>query len=407
MYPRFVEHRVREALSDTRIVFISGPRQSGKTTLAKIFSSENRPYYSLDDPTLRKTAADNPVGFIRRLDCAIIDEVHRVPELVLAIKASVDADPRAGRFLLTGSANFWKFSQLGDSLAGRISMIQLFPLAQSELIDTKSSFLTDAFAQKVPLSKDNILLDDHLIDVVLAGGYPEVLQRSSEHRRFDWYRDYVDAIIQRDVYEVSRIEQLSVMPRLLQALAEFSGKLANFSKVGAMVGLNHVTTQKYVNLLEQVFLIHTLQPWSTNRLKRIAKSPKLHFLDSGLLAAQKGVSKNRLDHDRSWFGPILESFVLSELLKLASWSGEHYFFSHFRQHNLHEVDIVIEDLRGDVVGIEVKASATVSKKDFAGLRNLAQACGKKFKLGVVLYDHDITIAFDDQFIAAPISSLWS
>lgn len=170
----------------------------------------------------------------------------------------------------------------------------------------------------IPTSTKNLLIDNDLTEVVLAGGYPEALVRPSGRRRQEWYRDYVGAIVRRDVFEFSRIEQLNTMPELLRTLAEFSGQLANFSKIEAMVGMNHVTTSKYVNIFEQLFLVHALRPWSTNRLKSIVKSPKLHFRDSGLLAALKGVSQNRLEYDRTWFRPILESFVLSELMKLAS-----------------------------------------------------------------------------------------
>lgn len=407
MYPRFIENRIREALDDRRVVFISGPRKSGKTTLAQKFTSGNRPYVSLDDDATRKAALGDPVGFIRVLDRAVIDEVHRVPDLILAIKSSVDADTRAGRFLLTGSADFLKLPQLADSLAGRISIVRLLPLSQSELKYSNSSFLADAFAQKMPELKNTLMIDHELTKAVLAGGYPEALTLPIGRRRQNWYLDYVDAIIQRDVYDIARIDQLDAMPRLIQILAEYSGQLANYSRIGKMADLNHVTTKKYVSIFEYVYLVHSLRPWFTNRLKRIAKSPKLHFLDSGLLATLMGVSQEQLIHDRASFGPILESFVLGELLKLASWSEERYLFWHFRQNDKQEVDIVIEDLRGSVVGVEVKASASVSRKDFAGLRSLAQTCGDKFALGVVLYNHDKTLPFGDRLVAAPISTLWS
>ena len=407
MYPRFVEKRVQEALSDTRVVFISGPRQSGKTTLARKFTSDNRPYFSLDDETTRKAALDDPVGFVRILDRAVIDEVHRVPDLILAIKSSVDADTRPGRFLLTGSADFLKLPQLADSLAGRISIVRLLPLSQSELKSSQSSFLSDVFAQKIPVLTNSSMIDHELTEAVLAGGYPEPLTLPTGHRRQNWYLDYVEAIITRDVYDIARIDQLDAMPRLIRILAEYSGQLANYSRIGKKADLNHVTTRKYVSILEHVYLVYSLRPWFTNRVKRITKSPKLHFLDSGLLAALMGVSQAYLNRDRFLFGPILESFVLSELMKLASWSEERYYFWHFRQNDKQEVDIVIEDLRGYIVGVEVKASASVSKKDFAGLRSLAHACGDKFVLGVVLYNHDKTVPFGDRLIAAPISTLWS
>ena len=407
MYPRFVENRVRETLSVARVVFISGPRQSGKTTLAQKFTSDEMPYFSLDDAATRKAALSDPVGFIRVLDRAVIDEVHRVPELILAIKLSVDADTRTGRFLLTGSADFLKLPQLADSLAGRMSIVRLLPLSQSELKNSHSSFLSDVFAQKVPESTNNLMIDHELTEAVLAGGYPEALTLPIGRLRQNWHLDYVDAIIRRDFYDIARIDQLDAMPRLIRILAEYSGQLANYSRIGKKADMNHVTTRRYVSIFEYVYLVHSLQPWFTNRIKRIAKSPKLHFLDSGLLATLMGVSQEHLNHDKTVFGPILESFVLGELLKIASWSDERYFFWHFRQNDKQEVDIVIEDLRGNIVGVEVKASASVNRKDFAGLRSLAHACGDKFALGVVLYNHDKTLPFDDRLVAAPVSTLWS
>ena len=407
MYPRFVENRVRETLSVARVVFISGPRQSGKTTLAQKFTSDNMPYFSLDDVATRKAALSDPVGFIRVLDRAVIDEVHRVPELILAIKLSVDADTRSGRFLLTGSADFLKLPGLEDSLAGRMSIVRLLPLSQSELKNSHSSFLSDVFAQKVPESTNNLMIDHELIEAVLAGGYPEALTLPIGHLRQNWHLDYVDAIIRRDFNDIARIDQLDAMPRLIRILARHSGQLANYSRVGKKADMNHVTTRRYVSIFEYVYLVHSLQPWFTNRLKRIVKSPKLHFLDSGLLVALMGVSQEHLNHDRTLFEPIFESFVLGELLKLASWSEERYFFWHFRQNDKQEVDIVIEDLRGNIVGVEVKASASVNRKDFAGLRSLAHACGDKFALGVVLYNHDKTLPFGDRLVAAPVSALWS
>ena len=406
MYPRFVKHRIYEALVDTRVVLVCGPRQSGKTTLARQIAGDNIPFYTLDDSTVLESALADPVGFVRGLDRAVIDEVHRVPGLILAIKTAVDADPRPGRFLLTGSANLMTLPHLADSLAGRMGIIRLLPLAQAELRGSQSSFLEQVFAGEAPKSTAPIVGDD-FVKVVLSGGYPEALARSGWRRRQNWHLDYVEAIIQRDVRDVARIEQLNAMPRLLRVLAEYSGQLVNYSGFGAVLGMNHVTTQKYVGIFENLFIVRTLQPWYTNTLKRLTKSPKLHFLDSGLLATLKDISLDRLNRERALFGPLLESFVFGELLKLASWSDDRYVFSHFRDKERNEVDLVVEDRRGRVVGIEVKASATVSKGDFSGLRRLETACGDKFILGLVLYDHDRIVPFGDRMAAAPISTLWS
>ncbi len=406
MYPRFAKRRVDEALADTRVVFVCGPRQSGKTTLARQIAGDDIPFYTLDDSTVLESAQADPVGFVRGLDRAVIDEVHRVPDLILAIKTAVDTDPRPGRFLLTGSANLMTLPYLADSLAGRMGIIRLLPLSQAELHGRRSSFLEQVFAGEVPKSTAPIVGDD-LITAVLLGGYPEALARSGWRSRQNWHLDYVEAIVQRDVRDIARIEQLDVMPRLLRVLAEYSGQLVNYSAFGAALGMNHVTTQKYVSVFENLFFVRTLQPWYTNTLKRLTKSPKLHFLDSGLLATLKDISLERLNRERTLFGPLLESFVFSEILKLASWSDDRYVFSHFRDKERNEVDLVIEDRRGRVIGIEVKASATASKGDFSGLRRLEAACGDRFILGMVLYDHDRTVPFGDRMVAAPISTLWS
>jgi uncharacterized protein len=405
MFTRFADRQVREAMSDTRIVMISGPRQAGKTTLARQISSPTMPFRTLDDTTTRDAALTDPAGFLHGMDRAVIDEAQRAPDLLLAIKAIVDADPRPGRFLLTGSANLMTLPRVADSLAGRMEIVRLLPLAQSEIKGDAPAFLKQAFEGKPPAVRMPMVGDD-LIAAVLAGGYPEALTRRSWARRQRWHMDYIDAIVQRDVRDVAQIEQIQLMPRLLRVLAQYSGQLINYSALGGPLGMNHVTTQKYTGIFESLFLIRTLQPWYSNTLKRLTKSPKLHFLDSGLLAALRDVSPDRLRRDRSPFGAILETFVLTELLKLASWEDGRFEFSHFRDKERHEVDIVIENQRGQVVGIEVKASATVTSSDFRGMRRLAQSCGERFVLGLVLYDSDQAVPFGDRMFAHPISALW-
>ena len=405
MYPRFVEQRVREALNDTRVVLICGPRQSGKTTLAQRIAGAKLRFVTLDDATALDAASRDPVGFLRDLDGAVIDEIQRAPDLILAIKTAVDADPRPGRFLLTGSANLMTLPRVADSLAGRMGIIRLLPLAQAELRDARPSFLDRAFAGRIPASRTPIVGDD-LMEAVVAGGYPEAIARSGWRRRQDWHLDYIEAIIQRDVSDITRIDQLGSMPRLLGVLAEHSAQLVNYSGFGAPLGMNHVTARKYLGVFENLFIVHVLPPWYTNTLKRLTKSPKLHFLDAGLLAALRRLTPDRLRRDRAPFGPVLETFVLSELLKLATWADDRYAFSHFRDKQRNEVDIVIENGLGEIVGIEVKASATVSARDFSGLRRLAAGAGDKFVMGLLLYDHDSSVPFGERMAAVPISALW-
>lgn len=405
MYPRFVEHRIKEALSDTRVVLLAGPRQSGKTTLVQRLANDSAAFLSLDNATTLEAARYDPIGFIRGLDRAVIDEIQRAPDLLLSIKENVDADRRPGRFLLTGSADLMTLPRVADSLAGRMEIVRLLPLARSEIRGVVPDFLGCVFRGEVPPIGD-VVVGDELAAFVLAGGYPEALERRSEARRQDWYLDYIEAIVQRDVRDVAQIEQMQQMPRLLRVLAHHSGQLVNYSKIGAPLGMNHVTTQKYAGVFESLFLIRTLSPWYTNKLKRLTKTPKLHFLDSGLLAALQGLSTDHLKRDRFAFGALLETFVLAELLKLATWGGHRLDFSHFRNKEQDEVDIVMEDRRGRIVGVEVKAAATVTSADFGGLRRLAAVCGGRFTLGVVLYDHDRIVPFGDRLFAVPVSALW-
>lgn len=404
IYPRLVEKRVTDAMSDTRVVLIVGPRQSGKTTLAKKMANEEMEYYTLDNATTLDAALQDPVGFVRRMDRAIIDEIQRAPELLMAIKESVDTDQRPGRFLLTGSANLMTLPRVADSLAGRMEVVRLLPLAQSEIRTASGSFLLDAFRNEAKAG--DAIVGDDLMAAVLAGGYPEALGRKNWTRRQDWYVDYIQAIIQRDVRDVAQIEQIAQMPRLLRILAEHSGQLVNYSGLGGAIGMNHITTQKYVGIFESLFLARTLQPWFSNKLKRLTKTPKIHFLDSGLLASLRDLSLDRLRTDRGQFGPLLETFVFGEILKLASSGEARLEFSHFRDKQQNEVDIVIEDRRGRIVGIEIKAAASVSNSDFSGLRILAEACGERFVSGIVLYDHQKVIPFGERLSAVPISALW-
>jgi predicted AAA+ superfamily ATPase len=296
--------------------------------------------------------------------------------------------------------------RVADSLAGRMETVRLLPLAQAEILgDSRPHFLSSLYSGQAPKASA-VRLGSDLVATVLAGGYPEALARSAWPRRQDWHLNYVEAVIQRDVRDVAQIDQLDRMPRLLRALAEHSGQLINHSGVGAAFNLNHVTTQRYTGVFEQLFLVRTLPPWSNNALSRLIKTPKLHFLDSGLLAALRGLTPERIAADRTQFGAVLESFVFSEVLKLTAWDADRYTLSHFRDKSGDEVDIVIENRAGDVVGLEIKASATVRGGDFNGLRKLCGAVGDRFKFGAVLYDSSEAVPFGDGLAAVPLSALW-
>ncbi len=407
MYSRLAEQHVRSALTNTRVALLIGPRQAGKTTLAQIVAGPDMRYMSLDDPTVLSAAETDPVGFVRSLDKAVIDEIQRVPELLMALKTSIDSDRRPGRFILTGSADLMTIPRVSESLAGRMSMIRLLPLAQAELRDRTPTFLDFAFSGDTIMDCEETVLGDDLVEVVLKGGHPEPLTRESSVERELWHEDYIEAIIQRDVRDIARIGLLNTLPSLLRALAEFSGQLVNCSKLGSLLGMNHVTTREYVTHLANLFLVSIVEPWHGNALKRLVKTPKLHFIDTGVLATLRHVNTDRIRVDRTPFGAILESFVYSELLKLAYASTGRFRFYHFRDKDMNEVDVVVEDRLGRVVGIEIKASSTVTNGDFAGLRRLKSDVGDRFIAGFVLYDHDRPVPFGEKFAAVPLSLLWS
>jgi predicted AAA+ superfamily ATPase len=405
MYERFVEHRVEEALSDTPVVLITGPRRAGKTTLVRKMGEAGRSYITLDDQTALEAARADPSGFIRGLDRAIIDEIQRAPDLLLAIKKTVDEDYRPGRFLLTGSANVLTLPRVADSLAGRMETLRMLPLSHAEIRGAASTFLERLFSGTLQGDKLAIV-GDELVQLALMGGFPEAIARESKRRRQDWARSYLTSVLTRDLRDIAEIEKLTELPKFVRLLAEHSGQLVNYSQLGSSINVSYKTGQRYVALLEQVFLVATLQPWYTNALKRIAKTPKLHFLDSGLLAAARGLSFERVKANREVFGALLETFVFSEVLKLMTASDLRLTPYHFRDQQMREVDIVLERDDGIIVGIEIKASATVKSSDFGGLRTLAEACKDRFAYGVVLYDSTDFVPFGDKLAAAPLSCLW-
>ena len=394
------------ALTDTRVVLVEGPRQAGKTTLVRKFVTAERPFLSLDDPVNLASARQDPVGFIRNLEGAVIDEIQRAPELMLVIKQSVDTNPVPGRFLLTGSANVMALPTIGDSLAGRIEIVELFPFAQSELLGRPGEAIDRLFAN-APLPIVDAVTGQDLAEVVARGGYPEAVVRKDERRRTKWFNDYLALTLDRDVRDIATIEQLEKLPLLVRLLAEQSGQLSNHANIASALQISRATVARYIETLERMFLIDTLPPWFSNRISRLIKTPKHHFLDSGLLSALRGYSPVPPQVAPDRFGPLLESFVGSELRKLVGWSDARATLSHFRTKDGDEVDFVLEDQQGRIVGIEVKASATLRGGDFSGLRKLEAAAGDKFVRGIVLHDHDSIRPVSGTLCGAPVSVLWA
>jgi uncharacterized protein len=404
--PRRAARKVELALLDTRVVLVAGPRQSGKSTLVKRFSDETRPYVSLDDAQVLSAARTDPIGFVRNLDRAVIDEIQRAPELMLAIKDSVDRDPTPGRFLITGSTNLLALPKIGDSLAGRIEKIMLYPLAQAEFFQSSGTMIDRLFAGEKPSWQGSPLYGPALLETILKGGYPEPAGRKNEERRRAWFADYLTFVLDRDVRDIADIDQLGKLPALLQLLGEHASQLTNLAALGSALNLSTPTIARYVSILERLYLLQATRPWFTNRLSRLIKTPKVHFIDSGLLAHVRDDGQDSFHLDRSRLGPLTESFAVSEILKQLSWSKTRATLSHLRTRDGDEVDIVLEDPRGRIIGIEIKASSTLRPKDFSGLKKLEQAVGDKFVYGLILHDHDRITPVSAKIQGAPLSLLW-
>ena len=406
LYPRFIDTRVAEALSDTPVVLLAGPRQAGKTTLVRqVAGRQGLRYLTLDDELTLLAAREDPVGMLRSLDRAVIDEIQRAPQLLLAIKKSVDEDRRFGRFLLTGSANLMALPNVADSLAGRMETLTLLPLSQSEILGTSANWLDSVFSGCLP-KVVTPLVGEALVETVLRGGYPEAVSRATPRRRTAWTRQYIDAIIQRDVRDVAGIDKLDQLPRFLRALAQVSGQLCNYTQLGGQLGLDHKTAARYVGVFEQMYLLKRIDVWARNGLKRVVKTPKLQFVDSGLLSTLIDLAPALLKQDRSQFGKVLETFVYGELLKHATTAEGKFQLLYYRDHDQFEVDVVAENAGGELVGIEVKAAASIKNGDLRGLKRLSSVAGDQFKLGIILYDGTESLPVGDRLWAIPVSTLW-
>jgi len=407
LYPRFAESTLVESLGDTPVVLIHGPRQCGKTTLAQaVGEARDYSYFNLDDDVTRAAATADPVGFVGDLpERVVLDEVQRAPGIFAALKTAVDRRRIPGRFLLTGSADVLLVPTLADSLAGRMGIVRLHPLAQCELAERPPRFLAALFAGAFK-ARQAERLGPALAERIVAGGFPPALARSTSRRRQAWYRDYVESLVQRDVRNLARIASFDALPRLLTLAAGQTARLINVSDLASPFQLSRPTIRDYVTLLERVFLLEELPPWHSNRLSRLIKRPKLHLTDTGVACTLLGLDAAALHADRTLLGQLLETFMYQELRRQASWHEDELRFHHFRDKDGVEVDVVIERGGRELAGVEVKASATVTAADFRGLRKLADAAGKRFVAGIVLYDGETYAPFGEGMYAVPIRALW-
>lgn len=407
MYHRLIQKKISAALKDTPAIVLVGPRQCGKTTLVKKMISKAWNFVTLDDVNQRQFAVSDPAGFIAHYakKRVVIDEVQRAPELFLTIKQAVDAHRVPGRFILTGSANAMMLPAVSDSLAGRMEVISLFPLAECEIQGKSPTFLKKLLSNIAPETR-NIKIRDQLISKILSGGFPEALSRKTESRRTAWFHQYILSMIQKDMKDLGDLEHLRIAPRLIQMLSQHSGNLINYASIGEVLGVSRQTVTRYLQLLEQLFLYCALPAWHRNEQKRLIKTQKAYLVDSGLMCALRKINSTKLHHDPQLLGSALENYVLCEVQRLASFYDEPLFFYHFRDKEYNEVDIVIETMSGEVFGIEVKASATLRSDDLKGMKKLKKIAGKSFCAGIVLYDGDHTNIIDGNIFTAPIGTLW-
>ena len=414
---RQIENNLRLALADTPVVCLLGARQVGKTTLARKIEPQ-RAYFNFDDEQVLQVAQADPAGFVNGLpDRVTLDEIQRVPELLLVIKAVVDearlaGDNSFGRFLLTGSANLLLLPQVSESLAGRMEIIFLQPLTEWEKQTSGSQREDFLLAQMLNQSLGTQMTQRHinidaLAEAVCQGGYPEPIARS-QSRANRWFQQYIAAIMEKDVKDIAGIHDERELKRLLGLLALRTANLLNKSALACELRIERRTVERYLAVLEKLFLVRQLASWHRNEAKRLIKTPKVHVCDSGLVCALRGLKVEDWLKKSTEFGHVLESFVVQQLMTQATWLDEALHFYHYRDKDQVEVDLVIEH-GADVWGIEIKRAAKVSLSDAKGLQRLKTQSGKNFVGGVLLYSGQAVFPLDDakQCYAVPLSYLWT
>lgn len=410
--PRRATHLVEDALRDTRVVTINGARQVGKSTLSKTVlrdhpgSRERR----LDDATDREAAISDPTRFVSHNGLLAIDEIQRVPDLILSIKAEVDRDPSPGRFLLTGSSRLLGLRSLPDALVGRMETIELWPFSQGELERTNEQFIDRIFDEDTGwlanISGSGKETRDGYIERSLRGGFPEAVARIGV-RRSRFFDSYVNDLIDRDVTQLAEIERRSDLRRFVQLLASSMAQPIKIDRLAGLVGLPARTAERYMTLFEEVFLVKRIEGWSSSATRRAQKMRKLLFVDTGLGAHLLGHSAKRIQRSDDLTGPLVENFVIGEIARQITWSDTRVELFHYRTSDHVEVDVVLQAGDGQIVGIEIKAAQTARRDDFSGLRHLQARLGDRFSLGLVLYAGKTTSFFDERLVAAPIDLLWS
>jgi uncharacterized protein len=395
------------AMKTRRVLLITGARQCGKTTLAKQLGVVSNTYRTLDDLATRRLAEIDPKSFLSHSgDTLLIDEIQKVPELLSAIKMVVDNDTRPGQFVLTGSADISSIPSVKESLAGRIRKLRLRPLSEGEIVNSKPTFLEQAFAQSftdhfIPYTRDQ------LIEIAFRGGFPEAVRLEPSERAI-WHRDYLNALLDKDLQDIAKIQRISSMNELVQILAAWSGKYMDVSAMSSNLSISRPTLETYINALNTLYVIETLQPWTHTDYARIGKPKKTFMTDSGLMSSclQWNIDQVRLDVDRS--GKLIETFVFNEIASQIDASNGKYKLYHYRDREQREIDFLIE--RGSdsaLLGIEVKAGSVIGQSDFKHLKWFKKNLAKdRIFVGITLYTGELVGAIDQGLWALPFGVLW-
>lgn len=406
--PRRAAALVEEALTDTRVVAVTGARQVGKSTLVRALLKQRAGVVEriLDRATELAAAKADPNRFVRHAGLMLIDEVQRAPELMLAIKAAVDEDTRPGQFLLTGSARLLGLRSLPDALVGRMETVELWPFSQGEIDGTAERFIDRVFADEPELPGAGRATREEYAERVSRGGFPEAARRD-ERRRAKFFEAYLNDLIDRDVRQLAELQRRGHLMGLARALAGRAAAPLKGEGIASDAGLPATTVERYLTLFEEVFLVKRIPPWTAAVAERAVRMRKLLFVDTGILCQLLGRTAARLARDDAAIGPVLENFVLGELARQLTWAETRASLHHFRTRDGVEVDAVLEAADGRLVGVEVKAGETVRGDDFNGLKYLQARAPKRFHLGVVLHAGRQTLSFGERLIAAPIDTLWS
>lgn len=405
--PRHAESLVAEALADTRVVLVNGARQAGKSTLTRLAVADLPDSVTrlLDDPATLHAAQDDPTEFVDHSGLLVIDEIQLAPELLRPIKVVVDRDPAPGRFLLTGSSRVLALRTLPDALPGRMEVIELWPFSQGEISGEPDRFVDAAFRHGPEIKHSSTLRRRDYLNRLVVGGFPEALRRTPR-RRTAFFDSYLSTLIERDVLELASIERRGDLLKLLALLAGRTSGLLVPATLAGQSGIPRTTLVRYLQLLSSVFLIKSVPAWSSGQTYRATGTPKLAFVDTGIACHLIGQDAIRLGEPDGAAGAMMENFVVMELARQLTWSDERARLYHYRTKDKLEVDAILETPDGRVVGVEVKAGATVRTQDLAGLRNLATHVGERFVAGIVLYTGQQTLPFGEKLRAVPLDALW-